>query len=138
MTDHDHGEEETRFLDFFDSSRLAIGIAFVAIALLTVFSFKLWYDLDKTVRQVEKLLETRLEEAKASDQAAVSRCFSSATQGPALRRILLAIEQESEDPEAKAAAREFRRLNELNSPTIRECRQLAKKLKVAPTQGEEG
>ena len=118
-------------LERFDTWKFAAGVAFVAIAFLALFSIKLWVDLDQVVEQ-------RLEEARAADRETVNRCFSSAAQGPALRRVLAAVERETTDPVARADLREFRRLNAINTPTIRECRQLAERLNVPVPRGVGG
>lgn len=114
---------EKGLLGFLDSWRLAVAISCVALALLTVFSVKLWVDL-------RHIVDARAEEFQASNSQQVERCFGNATQGPALRRVLVELEMLARTERAKQDVRNFLRVNEVNTPTIRECRQLADNLGV--------
>ena len=136
MTHKDSEVEAHGVLKQFDTWRFAAAIAVIGFVVMMLFTIKLWDDLDTTVTRLDGVVAARLKEAAASDHETVAGCYASATQAPALRRVLLAIENETVSPSAKADLREFRRLSELNSPTIRECRQLADRLGVNRPKGE--
>lgn len=132
----ENGHEEGTFLAQVDTWRFVAGIAFVASMVLVIFSIYLWTQLNNTVDRLDAVVHARLVEAETSDRESVLRCFSSASQGPALRRALRGLESVVKDPEAQAALRNLRRTSVANSSTIRDCRNLAKKLKVSiPKEG---
>jgi hypothetical protein len=124
-------EEHRSLIEWLDSWRIAAGVAFIAITILALWSFKLWVDLNE-------VLEDRVEAEQAADRESVRRCFSSAAQGPAIRRVLIALENDLTSDEGKEALRDFRRISALNSPTILECRRLADQLNVPISQGVPG
>lgn len=134
-----HHEEVEGLLGWLDGPRLVVGgFAFFVLG-LTVLGILLWSDqrqqqraLIIQVERINQIQKERREQAIAGNVASVDRCYSSATQGPRLRVALRALETETMDPEAKAALRSLRRVNEANTPTIRECRQLADELEVKP------
>ena len=122
MTEHE--PTGNRFLDFIDTWKLAAGVAFVAIALLTIWDLKLWVDLNNVV-------EDRAIELQASNQEQVNNCFNAVAQGPALRRALRAIERELEDPLGQIYVRDLLEINARNTPTLAECTTLAVALGIA-------
>ena len=130
MADEVDVKDERGFLRWLDSPRLAIYALVIFVLILSLFSLKLWSDQQKQVNLIDSLLAQRLEEAKAADRDAVGRCYSNATQGPAIRRVLDALEREARTRAARSALQEYKRLNLLNVPTVRECRELANKLNV--------
>lgn len=121
-----------------DTVKLGAAFLMLVILLLALFSIKLWGDLNRTVDKLDAIVEARLMEAEAADQQQVDRCYASATQGPILRRVLQALENDVVDARGKADIQEFRRLSLLNTPTIKDCRALAKRLKVPIPEGEGG
>lgn len=134
--DHDH-EPIGGVLGWLDGPRLVVGAFAFFLLGLAVLGILLWSDqrqqqkvLAAQVARIDDLASENRTRARAASEEAVSRCFSSATQSPALRKVLLAIELETMDVEAKAALRTFRRLSEENSSTLPECRALAKRLHV--------
>ena len=131
------GHQHT-ILEELDTSKIGIAILIIAIALLSVFSIYLLTQLDETVERLDGVVSARLEEAQKADEEQVTRCFSSATQGPVLRRVLLSFERETMDPTTKQDLQEFRRLSLLNTPTLRDCRLLAKQLGVDVPKGVGG
>lgn len=134
-----HHEEFGGLLGWLDGPRLVVGgFAFFLLG-LTVLGILLWSDqrqqqrdLFVQVARIDQIQKERREQAIAANVASVDRCYSSATQGPALRIALRALETETLDTQAKIALRSLRRINEENTPTIRECRQLADELEVKP------
>jgi hypothetical protein len=75
--------------------------------------------------------QDRLAEQRTASDEAVNRCFSQAAMAPALRRALLAIENSIEDPVDRDTLSEFRRLSIESAPTLADCRQLARRLRVS-------
>lgn len=116
-------ERQERFLDIFDTARLGLAIASVVMVVLILFVLKLWIDLNGIV-------EARAQEARIANEQQVAGCFAAAAQAPPLRQVLVAVEREFNE-DAVVALREFIRLNLVNSPTIRDCRQLADDLGVS-------
>lgn len=125
MSEHEntHEEQPGTVLAWFDSWRLAAGVAFVFLVALLIFDLKLWVDLNNVV-------DARLKEAAASDQQAVDRCIASATNTPALLHVLDIVERQAMSPEEFTAVRNFKRVSVANAATVKECRVLADKLGV--------
>lgn len=123
-------DQREGFLSQVDTFRFVAGVAFLASMVLVIFSIYLYSELNKTVDRLDGVVQARLKEAEASDRAAVQRCYSSATQGPALRLALRGLEAETADPQTREALANLRRTSELNSPTLADCRLLAKRLGV--------
>lgn len=134
---HDNQEDgSVTILSQVDTFRFVAGIAFVATIILVIFSIYLWTKLNNTVDRLDAVITARIAEQKTSNEAAVDRCYSSATQGPALRIALRGLENAvGVAPDTKEALRNLRRTNALNVPTLAECRQLAEKLGVAIPKG---
>src|SRR5262249_4194010 len=104
---------------------------------MAFFEMKLYQDqrhqsqiLTMQVSRLDDVVAARAAEAKAANRASVESCFSRASQGPGIRRVLHSLEASVIDPAGQEALRDFDQLNALNTPTFRECRQLAVKLKV--------
>lgn len=114
-----------------DTWHVAAAVAAVALAVMLLFVLKLWVDLDNVV-------DARAQEARVANETQVAACFAGAAQSPALRAVLVAVEREFMDPRATEALRNFIQLNLLNSPTIRDCRQLATDLDVPVLKGAGG
>lgn len=132
-------DRQEGLLGWLDRPNIVVGAFLVFVLAMAAFGVLLWSDQQKQVDRIDELFDQRLKEAKAADAETVSRCFSSATQGPALRRVLLALEQEAINEQAKRDLREFRRLNALGTPTLRECHALANRLnQPIPQQGAGG
>jgi hypothetical protein len=93
---------------------VALGVAFVAIALLAVFSLKLYFDLRHVV-------QARTAEAQVANQRQINDCFAQASEVPALERALLSVKPTD-------AVRDYLSLREVNAPTFADCRQLARQL----------
>lgn len=122
-------------LEQLDRPRFAIAALALFMLVLLLFSVKLWSDQKDQVERLNKLAQERALVLQSSNEETVSNCFASAIQGPLLRRILKGIEELPLNPDSAAALAEFRRLNELNTSTLRECRQLAKRLHVPEPEG---
>lgn len=105
-----------RFLRVVDGWRLAAAIACVAVAVLAIFSVKLWVDLNDLVEQ--------------NSQEAVEACFREATSNPILIRMLRELEALAPTEQARQDIRNFSRVSYANAPTLRECRGLAASLGV--------
>lgn len=126
---------EEGLLGWLDSPRLVVGgFAFFLLG-LTVLGIFLWTDQRKQVDRLDALVVARAKEERAAKREQVESCFSRATQGPSLQRVLIAIERDISDPQAREQIRDFARLNDLNTPTVRECRILAGKLNVDIPKG---
>jgi hypothetical protein len=123
-----HHPEEEGLLGWLDGPRLAVGgFAFFMFGLL-VLLLLLWSDTNRL--QAENAAE-----ARAAQEEQVALCFATANQTPQLQRVLLALEREVQNPATRAALINYRQLNDLNSPRLRECRQLAKELNVPIPEG---
>lgn len=105
------------------STRFAIAAAWVFLVVVALFSLR-------TSADVQELLDARLREARSADAQQVENCVQRAVQTPALQRLLNAISMELNDPLAREDARNFARVSAANTPTLSECRGLAKRLGV--------
>lgn len=128
-------EHEEGLLGWLDGPRLVVGGFAFFILGLTVLGILLWSDQQRQVQRIDAIVMQRLAEEKAAKAEQVNACFSRAVQGPTLRRVLVAIESEMSDLANRQQLRDFRQLNDLNTPTIQECRDLAKRLNVAIPKG---
>ena len=140
MAEPDHHVDGV--LEWLDGPRLVVGAFAFFVLGLTVLGIFLWTDqrkqafaLEKQVARIDEIVTQRVEEEKSAKRDQVATCFSRAAQGPSIRAALLALEREANSPEAHQTLRNFRELSELNTPTIRECRQLAKRLNVHVQKG---
>ncbi len=132
---HDNQKESpVTILGQIDTFRFVAGIAFVASIILVIFSVYLWVQLHNTVDRLDAVVQARVAEQHASNDAAVERCYASATQGPALNHALNDLQREV-SPDTAAALQNLRRVLVANTTTIRECRQLAEKLGVQTPKG---
>jgi hypothetical protein len=126
---------EEGLLAWLDGPRLVVGaFAFFCLGLL-VLLLVLWSDQRQQVERLDGLQREHIAEQKIEAKETVETCFFAANQTPALRAVLLALEQESMSEASKQALRNFRQLNTLNAPTLRECRQLAVRLDVPIPRG---
>lgn len=130
--------EEHGLLGWLDGPRVVIGAFALFLAGLTILGILLWSDqrqvsqkLEDQIVRINEIAKENRDRADSANQETVTRCFSSAATGPALRKVLAAIEAETMDPVAKENLRNFRRLSEENASTLAECRALAKRLHVA-------
>lgn len=130
MERHEHG-----LLGWLDGPRLVVGAFLLFLAGLTVLGILLWSDQRQQVDRIDRIISERHAEAIAANKDSVRSCFASATQGPAIGRVLRSLERQTKDPIARENIRNFRELNDLNTPTLRECRQLAEKLNVPIPKG---
>lgn len=95
----------------------------------------LWNDQREQVDRIDQIVAERVEEANRARQDQVDTCFARANQGPAIQRALEAIASALDTAKARQAVEDFRLLNKLNTPTFRECRQLAGELNVPLPKG---
>jgi hypothetical protein len=129
--------EQPGLLEWLDGPRLVVGAFIFFMLALSVLGILLWSDqrdqqqqLVEQVARIDELAEANRGRVKATNEEAVARCFSTAAQGPALRRVLRALENQTPDPQARADLMNFRLLNEANTSTVAECRALARRLHV--------
>jgi hypothetical protein len=128
---------EEGLLAWLDGPRLVVGaFAFFCLGLL-VLLLVLWSDQRQQVERLDQLQKEHLAEQRVEAKETVETCFFAANQTPALRAVLLGLERESMSAESKQALRNFRELNTLNAPTLRECRQLAERLNVPIPRGKQ-
>jgi hypothetical protein len=120
---------EDGLLGWLDGPRLVVGAFAFFLLGLTVLGVLLWSDQRTAVQRIDSIQRERSAEQLTAKTDSVARCFSTANQGPALRRVLRGLERGA-DMETRLALRDFRQLNLLNAPTLRECRQLADRLNV--------
>jgi hypothetical protein len=131
----DRGHEEG-FLGWLDSPRLVVGAFAFFLLGLAVLGILLWTDQQKQTDRLDAVIVQRLREERAAKTEQVGGCFQRATQGPALQRVLLGLaEGHATQPQLRDQLRDFARLNALNTPTLRECRQLAADLNVPIPKG---
>lgn len=129
-------EHESGLLEWLDGPRLVVGAFAFFVLGLAALGVLLWTDQRKQTDRLDAIVAQRLIEERAAKQEQVGTCFSRATTGPALRRVLIAIESSiTTNLQARQQLSDYRRLSELNTPTLRECRHLAEKLNVDIPKG---
>lgn len=124
-----------RFLHALDSPTLVRWAAGLFMAGLFVLLLLLWNDQRNTVAQLDVVVRDHQAQQRKANQDQVRTCFARATNGPAIERALLALTAELKSPKGRRAVEDFRLLNQINTPTYRECRQLAEQLKVPQPRG---
>lgn len=129
--------EERGLLGWLDGPRLVIGAFMLFLVGLTILGILLWSDQREQVDRIDEIIVARQIEAVAANKESVRRCYSAATQGPGITQVLKSLEGQTSNPVAREHFRNFRVLNELNTPTLRECRQLAETLNVPIPKGVE-
>ena len=102
---------------------------------LLVLLLLLWSDQRQQVERLDELQKEHIAEQKVEAKETVATCFFTANQTPALRAVLVALEREVSSENSKQALRNFKQLNTLNAPTLRECRRLAERLDVPIPRG---
>lgn len=127
--------DERRLVDWLDGPRIAFGGLIAFLLVMSLFGLKLYSDQQQQVEQIQVLLQANRDRLKASNEDQVRSCFASATQAPAISRLLHALEMEARSEPTREALRNYSDLNDLNASTIRECRQLAKDLHVPIPKG---
>ncbi len=122
-------------LEWLDGPRLVVGAFACFLVGLFILGILLWRDLDHQVKRIDDIIEARQHEIQVANIQTVNRCFASVATAPALDRVLRSLEDSVMAAEGKQALRNFRELNELNANSPRDCRQLARKLKVEIPRG---
>jgi hypothetical protein len=120
--------EEEGLLGWLDGPRVVVGAFAFFLLGMVILLILLWSDTNRLQAEHEA-------EALAAQKEQVGQCFATANQTPQLQRVLLALEREVQNPATRAALINYRQLNDLNSPRLRECRQLAKELNVPIPEG---
>lgn len=145
MTEN-HEEHEHSWLDFIDAPKLGIGILILFILVALGWNFKLSvdaHDLAVSNRKLSRKIATEVAKRKKSEQAAnqsqVNTCFQRNTSGPALRELLQAIiPAVAPDRQAVQTIQSYIALSQQNTPTVKECNELARKLHVDPDSRPRG
>lgn len=132
MTEH---PEDMGFLGWLDGPHLVVGAFAFFLCGLTILGILLWSDQREQVRRIDAINAEHIREQREANVQLVDRCFANANLSPALDRVLFVIEGAAATPAGRQAVRDFRLLNDLNSNTLRECRQLADKLDVPIPKG---
>lgn len=131
----DNHREEEGLLDWLDGPRLVVGAFAFFLLGLTVLGILLWSDQREHTERLDVLVMRSVSEEKTAKIEQVNNCFSRAAQGPALLRVLAALERELDDPRGRREIRSFKAFSALNTPTYRECRLLAARLNVPLPKG---
>lgn len=126
--------EKEGFLQQLDGPRIGIAALIAFMLVMTIFGIKLYSDQRKQVDLLDAIVREHAAQTSAANRKTVEQCFSDATQAPLLRRVIKALEGETSSPKARLDLEEFRRLNDLNAPTLRECRQLADRIGITVKQ----
>jgi hypothetical protein len=121
-------KSEEGLLGWLDGPRVVVGAFAFFLLGMVILLILLWSDTNRLQAEHEA-------EALAAQKEQVGQCFATASQAPQLLLVLNALEREVSDPAARDALRNYRRLNSLNAPTLRECRQLAEELNVPIPKG---
>lgn len=127
--------DEGGVLGWLDGPRLVVIAAGLFMFGLFALLLLLWSDQRDQVERIDKIVMERQDEAEAANRQQVINCFSAAAEGPALQRVLEVIERESDSLAIRNAIADLRTLNDLNAPTLRECRRLADRLNVPIPKG---
>ena len=130
MERHEHG-----LLGWLDGPRLVVGAFAFFLCGLAILGILLWSDQRAQVRRIDKLTEENIAQQRAGNIQTVERCFANANLAVPLDRVLGALERQMSNTADRQAVRDFRKLNDLNSNTLHECRQLAEKLNVPIPRG---
>lgn len=110
-----------RVLNLLDSWRISVGVAFIFMALLTLWSMKLTLDQ-------RSLEEARASEIRAAAVSQVNDCYDRNSEAPVLRKLLTSIRAVLDDNEAKMTLDNYiQRLRE-TTPTTADCNTLANRL----------
>lgn len=124
-----------RILRRFDGpSFVRFGAAVFVVGILALIML-MWNDQREQVDRIDAIVAERQQEAQVARQNQVDTCFARASQGPAIQAALTAIVSELDTKKSREAVEDFRVLSNLNTPTYRECRQLAGQLNVSLPKG---
>lgn len=128
-------EPEEDLLELLDGPRIALGaFAFFMVGLL-ILSLLLWNEQRKQIERIDDLQQNRIMQEQTAKKVQVETCFSRAAQTPPLNRLLRALQAEIDNPAVRADIKNYRELVALNTPTFRQCRELADRLNVpVPTR----